>query len=100
MPNQASVEVLTDMIEEVEVLLSTTVPLPENRTPKCLELLRAAKAVSRDMAVEAEARSFGVVLQAVAKWRRTALGDAVEYGRRDRFLLELEGIAKDTLGPL
>lgn len=36
------------MIEQVELLISTT-PLPENRTPRCQELLKAALALTDDL---------------------------------------------------
>jgi len=47
--DRASAEALKNMIAEVELLLSTTVALPENRTARCLELLRAAKALAEDL---------------------------------------------------
>ena len=49
MADRDSVQALTRMIAEVETLISTTTPLPENRTPRCLELLRAAKALTGDL---------------------------------------------------
>lgn len=48
--DRASVEALTNMISEVETLLSTTAPLPENRTARCLELLKAARLLAEDFA--------------------------------------------------
>lgn len=47
--DRASIEAIENMIAEVELLISTTTPLPENRTPRCLELLKAAKALTADM---------------------------------------------------
>ena len=47
--NKASIDALQNMITEVETLLSTTVQLPENRTARCLELLRAVKALAADL---------------------------------------------------
>jgi hypothetical protein len=47
--DRASVEALKNMIAEVELLISTTTPLPENRTARCLELLRAALALTDDL---------------------------------------------------
>ena len=43
------IKALQNMITEVEILISTTTPLPENRTARCLELLQAAKAVTSDI---------------------------------------------------
>jgi hypothetical protein len=43
------IKALQNMIAEVETLISTTTPLPENRTARCLELLRAAKALTNDI---------------------------------------------------
>ena len=43
------IKAIQNMLAEVESLLSTTTPLPENRTARCLELLQAAKAVTNDI---------------------------------------------------
>ena len=40
---------IQNMLVEIESLISTTTPLPENRTARCLELLQAAKAVTNDI---------------------------------------------------
>jgi hypothetical protein len=42
----ASVEALKRMLSQVETLISTTTPLPENRSARCVELLRAASALT------------------------------------------------------
>jgi hypothetical protein len=44
-----AVKALQNMLGEIETLISTTTPLPENRTARCLELLEAAKALTNDM---------------------------------------------------
>jgi hypothetical protein len=44
-----SLEALRNMIEQVELLISTTTPLPENRTPRCQELLQSALALMDDL---------------------------------------------------
>ncbi len=44
-----SIEALKNMISEVDLILSTTEPLPENRTPRCRELLGAAMALADDL---------------------------------------------------
>jgi hypothetical protein len=49
MPDRSSLEALKNMIEQVELLISTTTPLPENRTPRSQELLRAASALVDDL---------------------------------------------------
>jgi hypothetical protein len=49
MPDRASLQALRNMLEEVELLISTTEPMPENRTPRCQELLRAALALVDDL---------------------------------------------------
>jgi hypothetical protein len=49
MVDRASIDALKNMIVEVEQLTSTTTPLPENRTERCLELLRAAAALAEDL---------------------------------------------------
>lgn len=47
--DRQSLEALRNMIEQVELLVSTTEPLPENRTPRCLELLKASLALVDDI---------------------------------------------------
>jgi hypothetical protein len=47
--DRASVDALKNMLAEIETLLTTTTPLPENRTQRCLELLRAAQALADDL---------------------------------------------------
>jgi hypothetical protein len=49
MADRASIEALTRIIEEVETIISTTTPMPENRSARCLELFRAAKALAADL---------------------------------------------------
>jgi hypothetical protein len=48
--DRASLKALRNMLDEIETLISTTTPLPENRSARCLELLKAAKALSEDLA--------------------------------------------------
>jgi hypothetical protein len=40
---------LQNILSEVEAVISTSTPLPEKRTPHCLELLQTAKALMNDM---------------------------------------------------
>jgi hypothetical protein len=40
------IEALKNILDQVETLINTTVPLPENRTARCLELLGSAKAMA------------------------------------------------------
>jgi hypothetical protein len=49
MVDRTSIEALKNMIAEVENLISTTAPMPENRSARCLELLRAALALADDL---------------------------------------------------
>jgi hypothetical protein len=49
MAERESIDALKNMLAEVELLLTTTAPLPENRTPRCVELLRAASALADDL---------------------------------------------------
>jgi hypothetical protein len=44
-----ALKALQNMLGEIETLISTTTPLPENRTARCIELLEAAKALANDM---------------------------------------------------
>lgn len=43
------IKALQNMLGEIEMLISTTTPLPENRTGRCLELIQAAKALTNDI---------------------------------------------------
>jgi hypothetical protein len=47
--NRASLEALKNLLSETDLVLSTTTPLPENRTPRCRELLSAALALTDDL---------------------------------------------------
>jgi hypothetical protein len=47
--NHASIEALKNLISETDLILSTAEPLPENRTPRCRELLSAALALTDDL---------------------------------------------------
>jgi len=52
--DRSSLQALKNMITEVDLILETTPPLPENRTGRCRELLRAALALSDDLLSEAQ----------------------------------------------
>lgn len=47
--DRASLQSLKNLVAEVDLLISTTAPLPENRTTRCRELLRAALALTDDL---------------------------------------------------
>jgi hypothetical protein len=47
--NQATIQALKNMLSETDLILSTTTPFPENRTPRCRELLSAALALADDL---------------------------------------------------
>jgi hypothetical protein len=59
--NRASIEALKNMLSEVDLILSTVEPLPENRTPRCRELLAAALALADDLMKQGK-ESAAVVL--------------------------------------
>ena len=44
-----AIKALQNVLAELETLISTTTPLPENRTARCVELLQTAKALTNDM---------------------------------------------------
>ena len=48
-PELSSSDTLRSIIEQVERLISTTAPMPDNRSTRCLELLRAATALTQDV---------------------------------------------------
>jgi hypothetical protein len=47
--DDSSIEALKNLLSEVDLILSTTAPLPENRTPRCRELLSTAIALADDL---------------------------------------------------
>ena len=52
-PNRTELNALKYLISQADLMLSTTDPLPENRTPACRELLRAALALTDDLLKQA-----------------------------------------------
>lgn len=50
--DRASIEALKNMLEEIDLLISTTVPLPESRTSAARDLLRSAMALADDLLKE------------------------------------------------
>lgn len=59
--NRATIEALKSMLFETDLILSTTAPLSENRTPRCRELLGAALALADDLLKQGSI-SHGIVL--------------------------------------
>lgn len=49
-PDPTEPQALKNILSEVDLILSTTIPLPENRTARCQELLAAAMALADDLA--------------------------------------------------
>src|ERR1017187_8948944 len=47
--NRQSLEALKNLLSETDLILSTTRPLPENRTERCRELLGDALALADDL---------------------------------------------------
>jgi|SRR5579872_47909 len=52
--DRSSLQALKRLISEVDLLLETTTPLPENRTVRSRELLRAALALTDDLLATAK----------------------------------------------
>jgi hypothetical protein len=59
--NQASIEALKSLISETDLILSTTTPLPENRTARCRELLSAALALADDLLTQQPVKPAAVL---------------------------------------
>ena len=55
--NRDSIEALKNLLSEADLILSTTTPLPENRTPRCRELLSAALALADDLLKQGDVTS-------------------------------------------
>ena len=49
------------MLRETDLTLSTTLPLPENRTARCRELLAAAIAIADDLLFQAKLPAAAVL---------------------------------------
>src|SRR5271157_1640270 len=47
--NGTELQALKNLLSETDLILSTTAPLPENRTPRCRELLGTALALTDDL---------------------------------------------------
>jgi len=48
--DRASIQALKNILTEIDTLVSTSPqPMPQNRTPRCLELTRAALALADDI---------------------------------------------------
>ena len=56
-PDGDSIECLKNMLSEVDLLLSTTEPLPQNRTARCRELLATSLALADDIGKQMEMSS-------------------------------------------
>jgi len=49
MADRAELTTLKNLLSQIDRILETTPPLPENRTGRCRELLKAALAISDDL---------------------------------------------------
>jgi hypothetical protein len=47
--DRSSIQALRNLLTETDLLISTTDPMPQNRTPRCRELLKAAIALTDDL---------------------------------------------------
>jgi hypothetical protein len=61
--DRAKVEALKNLLSEVDLLISTATPLPENRTPRCRELLCAAVALANDLLNESDRTRNGLLAE-------------------------------------
>jgi hypothetical protein len=76
--DQSSLEALRNIISQLDLLISTTTPLPENRTARCLELLRAATALTNDLLIHAPISAF----EPMAKKSPTATRSSYKTSKR------------------
>ena len=53
-PGRTELNALRNLISEVDLILETTPPLPENRTGRSRELLRSALALADDLIAQAK----------------------------------------------
>jgi len=72
--NRQSLEALKNMLSETDLILSTSAPLTENRTPRCRELLSTALALADDLLKQ------GQVLGAVAMGHKGGSTTARRHG--------------------
>lgn len=59
--DRASLQALKNILTETDLLISTTEPLPENRTAACRENLRAALALADDLIKQQRTTSAAVL---------------------------------------
>lgn len=59
--DRASVQALKNIISEVDLILETTPDLPQNRTGRSRELLRAALAITDDMLKNSRANAAAIL---------------------------------------
>lgn len=50
--NRTELKALRNLITQADLIISTTIPLPENRTPACREALKSALAITNDLIKE------------------------------------------------
>jgi hypothetical protein len=60
--DRSSIEALKNLIEETDLILSTTDPLPENRTSVCRENLRAALALTDDLLKQSRTANAAAIM--------------------------------------
>jgi len=59
--DRSSIRTLRNLISETDLLISTTTPLPENRSARCRELLRAALALTDDLLKQAKTPAAAIL---------------------------------------
>jgi hypothetical protein len=93
--DRASIQTLKRLISEVDLILETTIPLPENRTARSRELLHTALALTDDLLATAKSgKSAAAILgskggKAIAKrgsdyFRQLAAKRTTRAGGRPR----------------
>ncbi len=80
--NRTELKALKNLISEADLILSTTIPLPENRTPACRELLKSALALTGDLIKQARRMTPAAALLGHKGGSTTARRHGPEHYRR------------------
>jgi hypothetical protein len=81
--DKASLQALKNILTEIDLLVSTSPqPMPQNRTPRCLELTHAALALTDDIMKQARARIAPAVVLGHKGGSATSQRHGVEHYRK------------------
>ncbi len=81
--DKASLQALKNILTEIDLLVSTSPqPMPQNRTPRCRELTKAALALTDDILEQARARMAPAVMLGHKGGSTTSQRHGIEHYRK------------------